>query len=644
MSGLFAILGLPAAAEESASQQMLEATRRRGADRSAVWTSQDGVIGVCRHEWEMATDFADGTLVLERNGLVISADASMYYRQDLRRALKSAGVGVEGDSPSHLLAAAYEAWGPGMVDAIEGDYAFVLWDQRRKLLLAARDLSGTRPLYFARRGERLILASNLTAITAHPSVPRALNLLALAEDLISASSRAVRDTPFVAVEQVPAGARLTWEPGSEPRIEQFWQPPVFERGEGPSAEEAAEQLRSVLRTAVRERMAGTGSTAVWTSGGYDSPAIFALAHGIGTQGGGSSAVAVSMSYPEGDPGREDELIEAIGRHTGAPINWVRIDDVAGLPEPVSWARQRDLPFAHPYEEWNRALGRASVAAGARVVLSGNGGDQFFSVSPVFLADLARSGHWVELCREARALGMGRRRFKDLFHWAVQPALPNGVLNLARLVRGGRRLKPHLAKAFPAWLGIDRGTAEAIRQRQWNYGARRSNESFGSAESSWYLTTTFGPRICSMVMDMTLDVGAEVRSPLYDRRVLDFMARRPRADRFAGGENKRLLRQAMAGVLPAQVLARRDRRTGLPSKYLTRVFRESIPAWLELAGSTWQLEELGLVRGSAVRAAVERYKATPGWEGSLGAELFYLFSNEFWLRSHAGSQGFLAKVA
>jgi asparagine synthase (glutamine-hydrolysing) len=627
-------MGAPGANEESAARLMLERCRLRGADQAQCWSGENGILGVCRAAWELGPDFAAGVQVLDQQPLVVTADASLYYRDDLCRALRGAGVRPTGDSPSHLIAAAYEAWGTGLLDVLEGDYAFVLWDRQRHLLLAARDFAGSRPLFLARAGERLILASSLTAVVAHPAVPRVLNRLALAEDLIGVSSMAVRETAFRAVERLPAGARLVWQPGSAPKIERFWDIPRFERGEGPDAAEAAEQLRAVLRAAVRERLASSGPTAVWTSGGYDSPAVFALAHGAARHSGRGPVVPVSMSYPEGDPGREDDLVEAVGRHTGAGIHWVRVGDVPALPDPWQWAGRRDQPFAHPYEAWNRALANGAREVGARVVLGGNGGDQFFSVSPVFLADLARAGRWRELASEARAIGFGRHNLRELFHWAIQPALPTGMMNLARWLRAGRPLKPHLVTPAPEWMGFDRATCDALWQRQWHYGLRRPDESFGSAETSWYLTAVFGQRICSMVMGIVRDAGAEVRSPMYDRRVIEFMARRPREDRHARGETKRLLRQAMSGLLPAEHLAPRPRRTGLPTAYLQRVRREALPRWADAAGQDFRLADLGLARPAAIRTALGRYLGNPRWEGTLGSELFNVFSAEFWLRSHA----------
>lgn len=644
MSGLAAILGPGAGGEEAAALAMLGRLRHRGADQQQWWSEDQGRIGVTRAAWELGRGFAGGVLVLEQDQLVVAADASLYYLEELRRNLRSAGQAPRGDSPSHLIAAAYRAWGSRMVEVLEGDYAFLVWDQRTHRLFAARDFAGSRPLYFARAGEHLLLASTPVAVTAHPAVPRALNRLAIAEDLIGASSMVVGETPFSAVQRLPAGSRLLWEPGRTPRVESFWEPPVFERGEGPDADEAAEQLRALLRAAVRERLAVDGPTAVWTSGGYDSPAVLALA--LGARGAGTRVpvVPVSMSYPAGDPGREDELIQAVGTHLGCRIHWVDVASVPGLPEPWAWAERREEPFAHPYEEWNRALAAGSREEGARVILGGNGGDQFFGVSPVFLADLLRSGHWRELLSEARRMGFGRRDGRQIFHWVLQPALPPFLLALAARLRG-RPLRAHLQSPIPDWLTLDRATIDALWERQWQYQLRRPQETFGSAETAWYLMSAFGQRIATSVVGIAQQSGVEARSPMYDRRVIEFMARRPRADRYALGETKILLRKALHGLLPAEHLAPRKARTGLPISYLNRARTAALPAWLEAVGKSLQLEELGVTDRAGIQAAMARFLRNPEWEGRLAGQLFNVLSAEFWIRSHTGPEGApAAKVA
>lgn len=124
--------------------------------------------------------------------------------------------------------------------------------------------------------------------------------------------------------------------------------------------------------------------------------------------------------------------------------------------------------------------------------------------------------------------------------------------------------------------------------------------------------------------------------MYDRRLIEFMARRPRADRFAGGETKRLLRRAMQGVLPEEHLAPRKARTGLPSAYLHRVRLAALPAWLDSLGNTLHLSKLGLVREAGLRQAMQRFLRNPAWEGRLGGQLFNILAAEFWIRTHSGA--------
>lgn len=629
MSGLIALLG-SGSANEAPAQSLLRATHTRGAAYEGLWTESGNAVGVGRDAWELGPDFAAGELLYESDRVVVAADASLYYRADLVQALAEAGQQPVSHGPGALIAAAYLAWGDDCVSRCEGDFAFILWDRQRGRLLAARDLTGTRPLFFAESGSQLVLSSSLLAVARFPGVPQGLNRLAIAEVLISAASLSVTDTEYSAIRRVPAAHRLVWSPGGAPQLERFTAGPIFDRTRRADGQEAATELRVVLGRAVKERLAATGVTSVWMSGGYDSPSIFAL--GRAEADAGQSVLPVSMSYPEGDTGREDELITAVAEFNQTPVTWTAIADVPGHPDPLAWARRRDESFAHPFEPWNQALARGSRAAGSRIALSGNGGDQFFSVSPVFLSDLLRSGRWMALAQEARALGFRPRGYRELFHWAVQPNLPPFAHRLIARLRGGRALRPHLQTAFPEWFPSDPALVAQLRARQWHYDQRRPGEPMSSAESNWYLTTSFGQRVGCLVSTLAHAVGVEVRSPMYDRRVLALMAGRPREDRFGGGENKRLLRAAVQGLLPAEHLARRKRRTGLPGGYLVRALPPALTQAVEGLGSSFHLGDLGLVDPAKVKAACARYLANPRAESGLGPQVFEVLAVEYWLRA------------
>src|SRR5690606_4084438 len=136
---------------------------------------------------------------------------------------------------------------------------------------------------------------------------------------------------------------------------------------------------------------------IWLSGGWDSPAVFAAGQAaLRASGDPRSLLPVSISYPPGDPGREDELIESIAMHWDVPIHWVDIRDIPFVDRPVERAAERDEPFGHAFEMWHRSLARGSRGVGAHVAFDGVGGDQLFQVSEVYFADLLRSGRLLEL--------------------------------------------------------------------------------------------------------------------------------------------------------------------------------------------------------------------------------------------------------
>src|SRR5258708_1705042 len=141
MSGLLAFtyraarLPLPAA---------LQRLAQLGGDEEQLWSGSDAVVAVTRKSWEMADDFSGPVLAVASEDLVVAADATLYDRAGLVRTLSAEGVSPRGSTSSHLIEAAYRAWGPSLVDHLVGDYAFVVWDRKRRQLVAARRPYGSR--------------------------------------------------------------------------------------------------------------------------------------------------------------------------------------------------------------------------------------------------------------------------------------------------------------------------------------------------------------------------------------------------------------------------------------------------------------------------------------------------------------------
>lgn len=630
MSGILAVLG-ERQPRISSVAAMLGRMARRGVDRTGCWQDRSATLAVTRNDWEMSAGFSGDALVVAEGPLIVAADASLYYLDDLRHALAAKGVTVRGPTPSHHILAAYRAWGEACVNQLEGDFSFVLWDGERQVAFCARDFAGKRPLFFAELGSTLVVASTIEGVLAHPYCSAELDLTAIA-GAAAGLFAATRETPYRSIRRFLAGYSLRWETGRVFEM-RHWEPPaVSESGSNLSFEEAATRLRQLLSDAVAERMDPTGPTSVWLSGGWDSPAVFASGQAsLRNRGSAAPLRPVSISYPPGDPGREDELIDEIAGFWKSPVHWIDIDDIPFFERPEERAGVRAEPFAHAFEMWNRELARGSHATGAHVALDGMGGDQLFQVSPAYLADLFRAGRWLALAREWRAKGLrgsGRRNF---FRWAIEPALPPGMKRLLVRARGGRPLRGYLDRSIPAWFESDFVAAHGLLERERLGIPDRVAESCAAYETRFYLAHPFFPLISTHLAEFGIEEGVELRSPLYDRRVIEFALSRPREERSSGNETKRLLRASVKGLMPDEVLAARSTRTGTTSAYFDRSMRGEHKDLLLRTMEHSLLAEYGMVNALSLKEWCAAYLKTGGDE--LGIRLYFTLQAELWLRAH-----------
>ncbi len=566
----------------------------------------------------------------EQSGTSVAADATLYYREDLASEIERAGIPLLGRRPADLVLAAYLAWGDAFPARLEGDFAVIVWDGRRNRMVAARDFGGKRPLFHAEVGGMRFLASTIQALLAVPGCSQELDWTVVAEEAAALTSSA-DETAFRAVRRLPAGATLIVEPGSAARIERHWQPPRFRTWGGRDSREAADELRARLERAVDERLAADGPTACFLSGGYDSSAVYAAGRQVLSRTDSRRELQpISLSFPPGDSGREDELIQAIAAHWNDSVTWLASTDVPFCDDPHSHARQRQEPFPHLFETFNRVATRTAVSHGARVVLDGNGGDQLFAAGANVLSDLLVSGRWVRLAREWKELEGGG--WRDFFKVAVQPRMGPVLLKAAAWLRGGHPLADvGFAREVPPWFSPAFVERHGLRARERQRQPTRGTRCWSAYEAQWYLTTPAFPRMAENVASFALEEGAEHRSPLYDRRVIDFAATRPVAERRRGAETKLLLRQAMAGLLPPIALSPRRYKTGMPVDYMRGSARALLAGALAPLASDLVLARAGIVDPNLFRLALERCVA-----GQDAAQVVYLYLTlqaEVWARHH-----------
>lgn len=622
MSGLLATTYRPSADRLHAARHCLDFL---GGDLDDAWSDAHVEMALTRKRWESDADFSGQCGILRRDQLVVAADASIYARGLLRADLAAAGVRTGGDTPSHYIAAAYRAWGDRLANYIIGDFSFVIWDTARRRLLAARDPAGSRPLFFAeipRRGA--VVASSARAIVELLGRGTVLNLASLGAQVAGLLWAQGGETAYADVEALPPAHVLIAE-GDRVRIERFWRPPVEPAREPMRAADAEMALRELVATAVADRF-GRERTTVWMSGGWDSTAVFAAGQSTLPAVERARLRPVSISYPPNDPGREDELIEAVAGFWNTDVQWLHSADIPLLDALEQRAAESDEPPAHLYELWNRALARTTRAAGARIALDGCGGDQLFQVSDIILADHLRAGRWREAIRHARAR---QRGWKHFVRFGVMPLVPAGVLGAAEHVLGRDLPRHHFEREVAPWMRREFVRAQRLRERDREVLTAHGAASLAHGESILYLSLPMWSWGASYMHGPMLQEGVEPRSPLLDRRIMEFALARPVAERASAYETKLLLRRAMRGLLPDHVLERRRYRTGTTVEFSRTRMREAYPALVaRLFARPIQLADLGMVEPDLLRDAADRVCAG---DESQRINLFHAMKVEFWLR-------------
>ena len=496
---------------------------------------------------------------------------------------------------------------------------------------------GLRPLYYAERAGTLVIASTMHGVAEHPRIGSEVNPVGVAR-LINGFHDASDETCLGHVRLVRAGETLLRQGigaavgGPAARVVARWTPPRVATAAKGDVDGAAAQLRGLLIDAVDERIARDAPTTVWLSGGYDSTAVFAAGnHALAQRGAaGESLDAVSMSYPLGDPGREDEIIKHVAAFWKKGVHWKHVDRVPLLhSDYATVAARRDSAFTQVYEMFNRTLARGSRELGSRVALSGIGGDELFSVSGRYLTDLFWGGRWLALANDWR-----RQRgntVRGFFDRVVQPGMPAGLRRAIGIASTGGPKGGYFDRPLVPWMSNRFAEEHGLLEREWRATPNGGYRRLAAEEAHYMLTERLFPHIRTSVSDIVRDEGVEQRTPLYDRRVVEFAVSRPLSERASGVETKLLLRRAMQGLLPQNVTAPRRTRTGSALAYLKRsLLAECRPAFEQVFAGSLALADFGIIDPSALRHSLAHFLRDA--DPMVGLHLFDTFQAELWVRA------------
>ena len=482
----------------------------------------------------------DGPATAAAGDLALAWDGRIDNREELGTRAGLAPTEVARLTDESLLLSVYARLGVDALAHIAGDYAFALWDRRERVLLCARDPLGQRPLFYYLSSSTFVAASSVAGVLAHGDVPRLPNEGVVAEYLLG--SMATRDeTLFAGVRRLLPGAWIRVDHTAERHGTIAWVDPHAEiryRRE----QDYAEHLRDLLRVSVRARLRGAEHIGVELSGGLDSSTVAAIARDeLGVEAPERLRL-MSLVFP-GLACDERRLIDACHRAWRLPADVVEAGGHAAAST-AGDSRHLDFP-AYPNGTMSSGLRRRAKAAGVRVILTGIGGDEWFTGSRYHCADAIRRGRLVDGLRQGRIdaeLEPGVSAAHAAWTYGVLPVVPPGIKRLARRIHPARAaVAPWIAAGFTARVDL----AGRLRSRPPvpAFPTAAQTEMFRSAIGGWAIHGT------EMEARQAAEIGIELRHPLADLRIARFGLAIPEAQRWSGRERKRVLRAAAAGLVP-----------------------------------------------------------------------------------------------
>lgn len=533
-------------------QAMTDAIAHRGPDGEGHWFAPGVGLG---HRRLAIIDPEGGQQPLLGEHVSVVFNGMIYNFRALRRELEACGHVFTTDCDTEVLLHGWKEWREGLTERLDGFFAAAIWDARTEELALVRDRWGKKPLYYSLspRGE-LLFGSDLWAILAGMDGMPPIRGDALSDYLAFGyvpEPKSILD----GIEKLPPAHHLILKRGAWQGVKatRYWSIRVHPEDTGQTMDEAVEQLMPLLRSAVDKRLIADVPLGAFLSGGVDSGAMVALA--AQARGPGLDACTMAFENPEFD---ESHLAATVAEKYGARhhIETVREDAMADL-DPLG------IAYAEPFADASALPTMQLCALAARhvkVALSGDGGDELFAGYRRY------PHHTAEERVKARIPGaVSRGLFGPLAR--AYPALPNAP----RILRAKSTFESLSADAMG---GLFRATA-IMRERERDalltdaqpyssidllrtHAAEADTDDPLARAQYVDLMTWLPGRMLVKVDRASMFAGVEVRNPLLDLAVAEWAAKLPTRLKLDGFSGKHVLKTALRGLVPSEILDARKR--------------------------------------------------------------------------------------
>lgn len=562
---------------------MRDSMAHRGPDAAGTWVAPDGRVGLGHRRLSVIdlSEVANQPMSTADGTLWISFNGEIYNHMEIREELNSLGPRqwTTTHSDTEVILNAFREWGIDCVHKFRGMFAFVLWDTRRRELWLVRDRIGIKPLYYSIHNNRITFASQVNALLEDPDQRRAVDEEGLYHYL-TFSGTPVPLTLFDGVKKVPPGTWLRVNEDGVVREHRYWDvldhtTPLVDLDET----EIAERLLEELKAAVEACKVSDIPLGMFLSSGVDSSTIAALL----SEGEGRPIRTFTIGNQGVYNGVHDETHYArqFAHHIGAEHHerLLTNNDLTRFIQEV--VGLQDEPIADPVCVSIYHVSKLARENGVQVCLVGDGSDELFCGYPHYqvLLTLQRLNDW-PVPRPFKALGLS----------ALQAAGRKFTFPYERLRRGARSepifwsgeelftdaekkrlLSPRLRDKFRDFTSV--GAVEP-------YYRRFREKTWEDTHLNWMSYIEMNLRVPEVLVPrhdkMGMSVSVEARVPFLDHKVVELAMGIPTAVKLRNGTLKYILKKAMAGRLPDEVINRGKGFMGFPLQdWFVEPHREAI---------------------------------------------------------------------
>ena len=533
--------------ENSVLRLMIESLNHRGPDGEGQWTNNVAALGHNRLAIIDLTDAASQPMSTLDGRYIVVFNGEIYNYRELRSELQIAGEIFQSASDTEVLLIGYRKWGRQVVDKLRGMFAFAVWDDYRQILFIARDRIGIKPLFYAPLEKGIVFASEIKAILCHPRVDKELNKVAV-DSYLELGYVPGPDTIFKNIYALKPGFWLKYKRNSL-EINQYWTPDFSQASVQKKEADLIEELDHKINDAVRSHLIADVPVGAFLSGGVDSSLVAAVAQ--------KQMAEPVQTFTIGFSGGGDERAFAatVAKHIGSNHQEALVTPniINKLPHLIKHLEQ-------PLFD-NSTLPTYLVSQFARtkvkVVLSGDGGDEPFAgydwtrfalAMPNLPLKWSPSG-W-QWAYEKGASGLIKKLVYDIGH--------SGNARYLRRIT--------VSNEYRQWLytsdfmdQISNENSPLIEKMLQTAQVCDERDRFIYADLCAYLPEDVLFKVDRMSMANSL----EVRVPLLDHCLLEWILQLPIGMRFRRGQGKYLLRKLAGRYLPPLILKGRKQGFTVP---------------------------------------------------------------------------------